>query len=534
MAREVRISLVIDEHGAVRAMRSTVDQSSKTEHGLSGLDKKVKELGKSFGGLKSMVGLGLGSLGIGGLAFGLKDIASKTGEIATETEKFHSISGIGANTSLRYTAALKARGIGADAGGKAFRFLAKNVQLAERQEHTFSIAQEKASKKGKIATGLLGLQATAFQKLGVNLGSFSKLSESAKFELITKKFEAMKPGMEKTRLALQLFGRGGTALLPVLEKGTLGLSKQMEMAKKFFPTLKDGAGNLNELLEKQAESKMAWEGLEFTIGVKLVPAMTAAMGLFSKLAVSIEHGKGIWGSLEKTIGIAIQLFEGVYNWFRKDKVATDALGVSLGVLAGLWATSKVLDFLSAIRGLTVLSLLAGDASAAAGGFALMDASLAPILGPIAVLAAALWAIEHFSAPKVLGGEGKGQSGRSKPGTKGRSYLEMASSLNPAGAKGTISEAGLTPKEERANILHWERAALHVGVASPKQLSALHANERKFAAQERAEHPKPEPAIHVHLNLDSAPVAEAIIHNPRSSRVIAESTAKHVAYMQARG
>ena len=221
--RRVKVTLVIDETGAVRSLKATGDESEHAEHKIGNLDKSVKGLGSSFSGLKGMIAGGLGALGAGGLVFGLADIANKTKEIAEETEKFSSISGIGATASLRYTAALKARGISGEAAGNAFKFLAKNVQTAERQEHTYGLARAKSVTAGKVMTTQLGVQAEAFQRLGINLGQFNSLSEEDKLSLVVARFSKMKDGAEKTRLAVQLFGRGATALIPVLKGGALWL-----------------------------------------------------------------------------------------------------------------------------------------------------------------------------------------------------------------------------------------------------------------------------------------------------------------------
>lgn len=530
MAREVRVSLVIDEHGAVKALRTTADESDKTEHKLGQLDKGVKELGKSFGGLKGLVGMGLGALGAGGLAFGLKDIASKTGEIAEETHKFSSISGFGTNTSLRYTAALKAKGISAEAGGRMFAFLAKNVQTAERQQYMFASSQDKAAAKGKQATGLLGVQATAFEKLGINLSQFRTLSEEAKFDLVIKKFEAMKSGMQKTAFAKEIFGKGGQEMLQILGGGALGLSHMTEMAKKFFPTITgEGKQAMDELMVKQAESKMAWEGLEFTLGEKVVPAMTTVDSWFSKLAVSIEHGRGIWGSLESTLGTGVHDFEDIYGWLGKNKWAVDALGYSVAGLGVLWGTSKVIDFVSAIGKLSVIKGLAGmvgGEAAAVEGESAVFAGAGTMLGGAFAVAFAAAVIFKIKPPESFGGEHKGPHGKGK-GTK--DVLELASSVNPFAPKGTIGEAGSTPAEERAAVLHWERSGLRPGISSPIAFVQLARRERQFAAEDQREHPT---AARSHLDLHSNPFlgGDTVVHHQTilqlDGRVVAEANERY--------
>ena len=335
--RTVRTTLVIDSHGAVKAIHAVGDESGHTESHLGKLDKGVKGLGHSLGGLKGLIA---GGLGLSGIAYGLKSVLGTTSELAEETHKFHTMTGIGGQSSLYYTAALKARGIGAEAGGNAFKFLAKNIQLAERQEQTYGVAQDKATAKHKIATGLLGVQATAFKSLGIDLNEFSHLSEQAKFEDITHKFESMKDGVEKTRLEVQIFGRGGTALSTVLDKGALSLSHADDMAKRFFPTLKGGTHELEELQEKQTESKMAWEGLEFTIGTKVVPVFNAVAGEFSHLIGEAEKGKGPLAEVE-------HVFEGIAHFgesaakFVKGIASDFGIHLGAGTLGGALAALAV-------------------------------------------------------------------------------------------------------------------------------------------------------------------------------------------------
>lgn len=509
--RQVKITLVIDEKGAVRAMRTTGDEGEHADRKLGKLDKSVKGLGKSFGGLKSLIGYGLGAAGLGGLAFGLKDIVSATGELAEETHKFHSITGMGEQSSLDYTAALKARGIGAEAGGNAFKFLAKNIQLAERQEHTYGLAQEKASAKHKIATGLLGVQATAFKLLGIDLTQFSHLSEQAKFETIIKKFEGMKDGAEKTRLALQIFGRGGTALLPVLDKGALGLSHFDQMAKRFFPTLKGGAHELEELQEKQSESKMAWEGLEFTLGVKLIPAITETEAWFSKLVVSVEQGHGVWGTLEEDGAFVVDSLKSVVHWFEGSQTAVVALEGVLGFLGAAWGVEKVVSFgkavksLALVRGITKLLGYGGLATAAeeAGtGTAAGLAALAPeILAVTAAVGLVYEGVKHAEEIREFFGIGK--------------TLTVHKKGPPT----------LTPAEQRRS----EQLFLRDPHILSSELDLAHQRHEEIAPAAL----NALATIKADLHLDSVKVAEAFLHNPHAARLVTEAVARHAKKQQAR-
>lgn len=114
------------------------------------------------------------------------------------------------------------------------------------------------------ATALLTLQ-----KLGLGYEDFAGLSVEDSLKKVVEQFQSMEQGAEKTQLAVDLFGRSGQELLPILnqEKGSidklfqsyedLGLIKSEEMVKasaelsdmitllqKKFTALKDNLGFL--------------------------------------------------------------------------------------------------------------------------------------------------------------------------------------------------------------------------------------------------------------------------------------------------
>jgi len=527
--RQVRVSLIIDDHGSVKVLHRAGEESEHSEGKLKKLDSSVKGLGKSFGGLKGMIGMGLGAIGISGIGLGLESVISKTSEVATETEKFHAITGIGAQSSLDYTAALKARGIGAEAGGNAFKFLAKNIQLAERQEHTFATGQAKAAEKGKVYTSLLGVQANAFKELGINVKDFGKLNEQAKFELITKKFEGMTDGAQKTRLAVQLFGRGGTAMLPVLDKGALSLNHFDQMAKKFFPTLKgEGVKALEELKEKQDEGKMAWEGLEFTLGMKLIPVVTAVTGWFSKLILEVEKGHGTWGHLAKDLEGIFYGLKSVWQWVEKNIGAVKALELVLGGLAAFWAVGKITAFANAIRG---LAGVVGGSAAAIGGeraaFGVAGGNLGAALavGFGAALVLGLGKAIHEAIEAVFPGFLKQHS-------LAESTAAIAGGGSMAGMR--VEHGELKPGRKG----EWGINAMggtHLGGKAVVGSGEVEVFDRLLHHMVRV-HPGetlPGPPIHVHVEMNGRQLAEAVAQDPHARRRLSEEVAHETTRMAAR-
>ncbi len=348
MSKDIEWKLVVDDEGAIKKMEQVSREGEKTDKNLDkakkssdGLKGSLKNLGGAFGGLKSMIGMASGALGLFGAGYGIENIISTTKQLAQETEKFHAVTGMSANSSLDYVAALKARGIGTEAVVRGYKALGKAVQTAERGEYTFATAQEKAHAQGKLYTGLLGTQAQAFQQLGVSLTALKAESPEKQFQTITEKLEGMKAGLAKTTIASSIFGKGATALLPVLERGPLSLNHYRAEAEKFFPTLKGGTNIVNEMNAASAESKLAWEGMEFTLGTAVMPALVKVERGFAGVIGEIEHGKGAWGGLESDLKGIATAGKDVVGWLEKMGKAFDipvgagGLGAALATFAGI-------------------------------------------------------------------------------------------------------------------------------------------------------------------------------------------------------
>ena len=491
--RQVKVTLVIDKTGAVSALKTTASESEKTEGKFKHLDTQVKGLGKSFGGLKTMIGAGLGALGVTGVAYGVKDIVGSTEELGKAVEKFHAVSGIGARQSLDITAALKARGVSPEVIGKSFGFLNKNLQTAERQWHTYGAAQLKASETGKVSTSLLGVQATAFKELGVNIGALAGQTGEQKLQTVVQAFEHLPPALRRSgeagRLMKQIFGRGGEGLATVLQGGALGLTAMTKAAKEFFPTL--NVKSLEELHQQTAYSNLAFEGLKFTLGQQLIPVILGVDKWFVKTISEVEKGHGIWGVLYHDIRSIVETLGGLKN-------------VLVGVGA-VWGIGKVLAFAGALKSLSIIGgistaikfLAGGDvlltlqvaALDAAGGVTALGASLAGLLvyaAPIAALAAAVYGLD-----KVL----------------------------PAGNRPENLLGGKQPGE-----------ATREG-----QAGNFKQRLQRIAQSQHYHAPAPAAGGHakVDLHLDGKKVGEALVRNPAAARILAEGTAHYTSKMAAR-
>ena len=500
--RTVKVTLAIDDKGAVSTLRSTGSESERSEGKLKHLDTQVKGLGKSFGGLKTMIGAGLGALGVGGVAYGIKDVVSGMQEMAGATEQFHAVSGIGAQQSLLVTSALKARGIDASMAGRSFGFMTKNLQTAERQWHTYGTAQQKAGEKGKVATGLLGVQATAFKELGINVAQLSGMSGEQKLHAVVEAFENMSPAMKKAgdqgRLMKQIFGKGGEGLATVLQGGALGLTAMTKAAKQFFPTL--NVKQLEEMKVQTAYSNLAFEGLKFTLGQQLIPVLLEVDKWFVKTIREIEQGHGTWGKVGHDIsavaGFAVELWKG----FEHLVGPTKAVELAIGGLMSVIVVSKIAGFVSALVGMAPALAL-----------------IAPELIPIAALLAGIYEgykhiqeINEFLHPTVH--VWKNAKGKEEP---------------------FHDQKQATPRFSRIEDLQLIRGGVHGGPMAKQAAAEALAEMSKHAG---SEHLSPQMASQakIDLHIDGKQFAETVVRNPWAKRLLAESAAHYTLQMQARG
>ncbi len=265
--------------------------------------------------LKDLAGDFAGALSIGAFV----EFADHAIESAASLDKLSQSAGVSVEelSSLRLAAA--ASGISQDQFGVSLKKLNQNLSEAAGN------AQSKAGE--------------AFRGLGIAVtDSNGKLRDAGSvLSDIATKFQGFADGPNKTALAVQLLGRQGQQLIPVLNEGAEGLEefkKQAEAAgiivsgnlaasaeefeKKFAvlkETLSAGFGNqlaaqllpvLNELTEQLTSSSSAGEGFATIAGVivggvKIVAAVVLevigefkalgdSIGALGAIAVAVAHG----------------------------------------------------------------------------------------------------------------------------------------------------------------------------------------------------------------------------------------------------
>lgn len=221
--------------------------------------------------------------------------------------------------------------------GKKF---AENAEHVQHLGSEFGMATSQVQALGAVATatgisldtivrgmGILdknlfagGAKASIFKQLGIEADN---AKDQVKLLLsVADKFEAMEDGPKKAALAMQLFGRAGKEMIPILDLGAKGIQALMDKAQEYDvanTAVSDRAQQKGmELAESINESKLSFQGLTNVLGDTFAPILTEIVDgmnrVISAMIESYNHG-GIVAVVFKAIGTVIEAVGAVVNAF---------------------------------------------------------------------------------------------------------------------------------------------------------------------------------------------------------------------------
>ena len=221
-----------------------------------------------------------------------------------------SIFGIAKSTADAGEAAFKAsEQLGINA--QKYQELAYAANLADIEQGDFDNSLKLLSKGAYDAAQGTGAAADAYKKLGVSVKDSSGQVKGGDQLLgeLADKFKKMPPGIEKTALSTEFFGRSGTKMISMLNQGSDGLSKMGAEARAAGLVLSDetlaASNEFNDGL------KQLWGmviGLRNTIGAKLLPILNTL----------IEGVKSFMTANRELIATRLEFFFSVLQRFVKE------------------------------------------------------------------------------------------------------------------------------------------------------------------------------------------------------------------------
>ena len=285
-----------------------------------------------------------------------------TAEYGHELERTSQIVGLTTDELQRLNKGASVAGVGVDSLSTGLRFLSRNMSEAKQGGEE---------------------QAKVFAHAGVAYKDSTGKLRSAGDVItdVSTKFAKMEDGAEKTALAMQLFGRGGAELIPMLNLGGAELEKIGATANIISEEqIKAGVELVRTQKALEAQTKALWRGAV----APLLPAVTDLLKQFLAwkkanneiLKQRIKEFLGAGIAAVRGLGKAFQFAIEVMQFFKTNWIAT--VGVIIA-LTGAWALANqglVASFFA-----TQVAAVSAAASAAA--------AWATAAAPIALAALAL-------------------------------------------------------------------------------------------------------------------------------------------------
>lgn len=350
---------------------------------MNGLTQLEKGLNQVMSVAKAV---GIAIIGAGAAVFGLAKSTADYGDKIQDTAM-----AVGITTEELQTMghAAQLSGASLEEVGDSMRFLARSLLAA--QEGT-------------------GAQADAFKQLGVRaVDSRGKIRNSTEvFNELSDVFAKMPAGAEKTALSMEIFGRAGSKMIPLLNAGSKGISAMRQEAIDLGIVLDDTAlqagSDFNDAFDRM---KAVFGGLKNSVGAAVIPALTKLIDMLREIVVANfdiikQNLTKVFNGLVKVIQYTTTFIGFLAGGFRR-------LSDIAGGLVPLLKTMGLL-LLSMMVGKVVMGIwnMAKGFLAVAKSITLMNASamfLPLLIGAAIVLAGLI--IDDFIAfldgrPSVLG------------------------------------------------------------------------------------------------------------------------------------
>jgi len=326
----------------IRAGRAFVElfaDDSKLVRGLRRAERKIK----AFGASVRSIGMRMAAVS-GAAVAAMLATAKQFSSVGDEVAKMAKRTGVAVETlsELRYAASQT--GTEFKTVENAFRKMQRSIYDAGRE---------------------LSTQVDAFKDLNLTFKDLDGLSPEAQFKKIAEQISKVEDPTKKAAIAMSLFGRTGTNLLPMFAQGAAGIEALQKQARDLGLTIsaKDAAAAEDFTDEMDRMWKVVKMGV-FHIGAALAPVLSEVARFLTEAAVAVGR------------------------WVRENRgMIVSALKLVAGILAvgaALVVAGTVISGFGA-----VLGVIGTVISTAGMAMALLGSILAAMLTPIGLVAVAL-------------------------------------------------------------------------------------------------------------------------------------------------
>lgn len=319
--------------GEVKA-RLVADLSNWTEN-LKGAQGDLLKLGTAsvaVGNILSQLAEQALTAGLAIVRFPI-EAATAAGKAAEQFDQLAQRTGIAVQSLEGLQVAMAREGIGTEALAQGFR----------------KLSQEMVGVRDRTAASV-----DLFTKLGVSLDVADKSTGTVLYA-IADRFKVMADGAEKSRLAVELFGRGGLLLIPILNQGSAGLDAAMRKAAEFGLILtRTQQTDLKTFDDSLDDMQSALKGFQAQVGAAFAPAFTALVHGLTNAVVMAKDAFNFFADGAEKLVIRLSAIVAVIELVGKNMASMKAFSID--------AWSNTIDHIKAIDQWASAELKGVDAS----------------------------------------------------------------------------------------------------------------------------------------------------------------------------
>lgn len=233
----LRVNLGIDS----AQFQAGMQKASKS---LDGMAKKAAAFGAAVGAAMTAA--------VGAMSVAVKRTIDEADSMAKSAQKF----GVGVEELSRLKHAADLSGVSLDTLGTSLRNLSQNMQ--------------------ETANGAKNTASQAFAALGVAVKNSdgSLRSSTEVMGDVADRLSRMQDGAQKTALAMAIFGRSGSELIPMLNAGRDGINEMMQEADRLGIVLDTNTAKAAEAFnDNMTRLGRVWDGLVMKLTANLLPAL---------------------------------------------------------------------------------------------------------------------------------------------------------------------------------------------------------------------------------------------------------------------
>jgi len=159
--------------------------------------------------------------------------------------------------------------------------------------------------------------ATTLSMLGLSISQLQTMSPEQQFLQMATAISRVKDPSKQAALAMELFGRSGTQLLPMLQQGEAGIAKLVEEAKNLGIIMSTENANVAaDYVDAMNRLKKSMREIGFALARIIVPALTMVANLIASMGPMLTNLATLiltWTGTFLTANAAIKVMVGLFR-----------------------------------------------------------------------------------------------------------------------------------------------------------------------------------------------------------------------------